>query len=75
MNKVFWPVAITLIVGFRVLVLAQAQLPQPQAAIQPRCEDILSKAVVRITGQAEGIDGTLNGDNRRTDHKFTNPKT
>jgi hypothetical protein len=40
---------------------APAQAPQPEQAQQPRFEETLSKTVVRITGEAQGVDGTLNG--------------
>jgi len=37
------------------------QVVQPTPAPQPRFEDTLSKSVLRITSQAVGIDGVLNG--------------
>ena len=61
MNKLLLALTTTLIAGCSVLVQASAQAPQPQPAVQPRFEDTLSKTVVRITGQAEGIDGILGG--------------
>jgi hypothetical protein len=61
MNKLLLAVTMILSVGYSVLQQVSAQTPQPQPAVQPRAEDILSKTVVRITGQAEGIDGDLNG--------------
>ncbi len=39
----------------------QAQVLQSKPATSPRVETTLSKAVVRITGTAEGLDGVLNG--------------
>jgi hypothetical protein len=61
MNK-FLP-ALTIVLSFGQTTLAQApaQNSQPQPAVQPRFEDTLSKTVERITAQAEGVDGTLNG--------------
>jgi len=61
MNKLLLAVTMILCVGYYVLGQTPAQTPQPQPAVQPRFEDTLSKTVVRITGQAEGVDGTLNG--------------
>ena len=61
MNKLLLAVTMILSVGYSVLRQTPAQTPQPQPAVQPRFEDTLSKTVVRITGQAEGIDGALNG--------------
>lgn len=61
MNKSLFVVTMVLCLGQATLRKAPAQNPQPQPAVQPRFEDTLSKTVVRITGQAEGIDGTLNG--------------
>lgn len=61
MNKLLFAATIVLSVGYSVLRQAPAQTPQPQPAVQPRFEDTLSKTVVRITGQAEGIKGALNG--------------
>jgi len=54
---------LTMVLGFGQTALGQAptQNSQPQPAVQPRFEDTLSKTVVRITAQAEGLDGTLNG--------------
>jgi hypothetical protein len=40
---------------------ASGQVSQPTPAPQPRFEDSLSKTVVRITGEAVGIKGLLNG--------------
>jgi hypothetical protein len=61
MNKLLLAVTMILSVGYPVLRQTPAQTPQPQPAVQPRFEDTLSKTVVRITSQAEGIDGALNG--------------
>lgn len=54
---------LTLVLGFGQITLGQTpvQNARPQPAVQPRFEDTLSKAVVRITARAGGIDGTLNG--------------
>jgi hypothetical protein len=41
--------------------LVSGQVPQPSPAPQPRFEDTLSKTVLRITSNAVGIDGVLNG--------------
>src|ERR1700730_8210322 len=49
----------TLVLSFGMGVLGQS--PQGSPAPQPRFEDTLSKTVVRITAQAEGVDGVLNG--------------
>jgi hypothetical protein len=61
MNKLLLAVTMILSVGYSVLRQTPAQTLQPQPAVQPRFEDTLSKTVVRITGQAEGIDGAVNG--------------
>jgi hypothetical protein len=61
MKKFFLIATITVGIGYPAAQQARAQAPQPQQATQPRFEDVLSKTVVRITGQAEGIEGTLNG--------------
>lgn len=51
----------TLLWSFRTQ--AQVQAPQPTAAAAaiPRAETTLSKAVVRITGTVEGLEGSVNG--------------
>lgn len=60
MNKLLFILIIVVI--FSSTTRAQGQTPpQPQPTVQPRFEDILSKTVVRITAEAEGIDGTLHG--------------
>jgi hypothetical protein len=61
MKKLSLTLATILIVGYFGLRQMSAQAPQPQPGVQPRFEDTLAKSVVRITGKAEGIDGTLNG--------------
>ncbi|MGA7313786.1 MAG: hypothetical protein WBX22_07410, partial [Silvibacterium sp.] len=58
--KKFLGFMMLLIVGYVDLRPMPAQTSQPQTAVQPRFEDTLAKSVVRITGKAEGINGTLN---------------
>ena len=59
MNKLLLAITMVLSVGRITLGPALAQSPTPQPSPQPRFEDILSKTVVRIVGQADGA-GTLN---------------
>jgi hypothetical protein len=61
MNKPLLALTMVLSFGQTALAQAPAQNPQPQPAVQPRFEDTLSKTVVKITAQAEGVDGTVNG--------------
>jgi hypothetical protein len=55
MNKIL-PVLV-MVVSVGILVLDRAPTPAPQ----PRFEDTLSKAVLRITSQAVDLHGELNG--------------
>lgn len=55
MNKLL--LAMVLSLGLPLL----GQVPQPASVPQPRFEDTLSKAVLRITFQAAGLDGEMNG--------------
>ncbi len=61
MRKALLALAIVLGAGHLGPLQIRAQAPQPQPIVQPKPEDTLAKAVVRITGTAEGINGTMNG--------------
>ena len=61
MTKALLVLAMVLSLRQTALGQTSTQNPQPQPAVQPRFEDTLSKSVVRITAEAEGVNGTLNG--------------
>ncbi|HXM97178.1 MAG TPA: hypothetical protein VN982_01750 [Candidatus Dormibacteraeota bacterium] len=61
MNRLPFALIVAVIFGWTTSAQAPAQTPQLLPAVQLRFEDTLSKTVVRITAEAEGIDGTLNG--------------
>jgi hypothetical protein len=50
---------LTLVLSLGIVALGQS--PQVSPAPQPRFEDTLSKTVVKITAQAEGVSGELSG--------------